>query len=35
MLNMYNIIYELQKQTVLDNNNADWRLKGEIRVFAS
>ena len=34
MLNMNNIIYELQKQTLLDNN-VDWRLKGETTAFAS
>lgn len=26
-MNTYNIIYELQKQSVPDNNQADWGLK--------
>lgn len=34
-MNMHNIIYELQKQSIPDNSHADWGLKEKKKVFAS
>lgn len=30
MLNMYNIIYDLRKQSMPDNSHVDWGLKEKI-----